>query len=220
VGLGAGPERLVAVALPRSAEMVAAVLAVAKAGAAYLPVDPGYPADRIAFMLDDGAPGLLVSDRATSAGLPDAAGRAVVILDDSRVAAAVAGQPDGALADQERLAPLRLAHPAYVIYTSGSTGRPKGVVVQHGSVTSLLCWAAARFGGGNWRECSPRPRSASTCRSSRCREPSTPTEKIVCELFAEILGQSGSGSMTASSTWAGTHCSPPYSSHGWKSSSA
>jgi non-ribosomal peptide synthetase component F len=111
VGLGAGPERLVAVAvaLPRSAEMVAAVLAVAKAGAAYLPVDPGYPADRIAFMLDDGAPGLLVSDRATSAGLPDAAGLAVVILDDSRVAAAVAGQPDGALADQERLAPLRLA---------------------------------------------------------------------------------------------------------------
>jgi amino acid adenylation domain-containing protein len=148
IALGAGPEGLVAVALPRSLEMVAAVLAVAKAGAAYLPVDPAYPADRIAFMLTDAAPGLLISDRATSGRLPDVPGVATLSLDDPLVAAALAGQPDSAVTDQDRIAPLRLAHPAYVIYTSGSTGRPKGVVVQHGSVTSLLCWAAARFSGG------------------------------------------------------------------------
>jgi nonribosomal peptide synthetase DhbF len=137
VGLGAGPERLVAVALPRSLEMVAAVLAVVKAGAAYLPVDPGYPADRIGFMLADAAPGLVISDRVTSARLPDAAGVAVVILDDPGVAAAVAGLPGGEVTDRERTSPLLLAHPAYVIYTSGSTGRPKGVVVSHLGLASL-----------------------------------------------------------------------------------
>jgi nonribosomal peptide synthetase DhbF len=137
VGLGAGPEQLVAVALPRSPDMVAAVLAVAKAGAAYLPVDPQYPADRIEFMLADAAPGLLVSDRATSARLPDTAGVAVVELDDPRVTAAVARLEGGGLGDTDRLAPLRPAHPAYVIYTSGSTGRPKGVVVSHQGLASL-----------------------------------------------------------------------------------
>ena len=137
IGLGAGPERLVAVALPRSLEMVPAVLAVAKAGAAYLPVDPAYPADRIAFMLTDAAPGLLIGDRATSARLPAAAGVPVINLDDPQLAAVVARQPDGAVTDQERITPLLLPHPAYVIYTSGSTGRPKGVVVSHQGLASL-----------------------------------------------------------------------------------
>jgi nonribosomal peptide synthetase DhbF len=135
VGLGAGPEGLVAVALPRSLEMVAAVLAVAKAGAAYLPIDPGYPADRIAFMLTDAAPVAVLTTQQAGAHLP-APGR-LVILDDPQVAAVVAGQPGGPVTDQERIAALRPAHPAYVIYTSGSTGRPKGVVVSHQGLASL-----------------------------------------------------------------------------------
>jgi amino acid adenylation domain-containing protein len=148
IGLGAGPERVVAVALPRSLEMVAAVLAVAKTGAAYLPIDPGYPPHRIAFMLDDAAPGLLISDRATSAGLPEAAGVTVIELDDPRVGTAVAASADSAVGDADRLAPLRPAHPAYVIYTSGSTGQPKGVVVSHTGLASLSGFAIDAFGIG------------------------------------------------------------------------
>ena len=110
IGAGAGPERLVAVALPRSLEMVA-VLAVVKAGAAYLPIDPGYPTDRIEFMLADAAPALLISDRATSAGLPDVAGVVVVNLDDARVGAQVEAQSGEGVTDDERIAALRLAHP-------------------------------------------------------------------------------------------------------------
>ena len=148
VGLGAGPERLVAVALPRSLEMVAAVLAVSKAGAAYLPVDPGYPADRIEFMLADAAPELLISDRATSAGLPAVAGVPVVNLDDPQLTAAVAGLAGSRLGDADRLAPLRPTHQAYVIYTSGSTGRPKGVVVSHQGLASLSAFLVETFAIG------------------------------------------------------------------------
>ena len=148
VGLGVGPERLVAVALPRSLEMLAAVLAVSKAGAAYLPIDPWYPADRIAFMLTDAGPGLLITDRATSAWLPEAADLAVLDLDDAAVTAAVADQPGGAVTDEDRIAPLLPAHPAYVIYTSGSTGRPKGVVVGHEGLASLSASLIHTFGIG------------------------------------------------------------------------
>ena len=144
VGLGAGPERLVAVALPRSLEMVAAVLAVSKAGAAYLPVDPGYPADRIEFMLADAAPVAVLTTRQAGTQLPDQGLR--VILDDPQVAAAVAGQPSGAVTDQDRIAPLLPAHPAYVVYTSGSTGRPKGVVVSHQGLASLSAFLVETMG--------------------------------------------------------------------------
>ena len=129
IGLGAAPERLVAVALPRSLDMVAAVLAVVKAGAAYLPIDPSYPTDRIAYMLTDAAPVATLTTRHTGADLP--AHDTQVHLDDPDLAAAIAQLDDGGIHDAERLAPLRIAHPAYTIYTSGSTGRPKGVVVSH-----------------------------------------------------------------------------------------
>ncbi|WP_177328824.1 non-ribosomal peptide synthetase [Amycolatopsis australiensis] len=148
VELGVGPERLVAVALPRSLRMVAAVLAVAKAGAAYLPIDPGYPADRIGFMLADAAPGLLITDEATSARLPEAPGVAVLDLDDPAVTAAVAGRPAIPVTDADRLAPLLAAHPAYLIYTSGSTGRPKGVVVTHQGLASLSAYLISTFAIG------------------------------------------------------------------------
>ena len=136
--LGAGPERLVAVAMPRSAEMIVALLAVLKAGAAYVPVDPACPADRIGFMLADAAP-VAVLTTTTLAGL-DLPGGIRVVLDDPATMAAVAGLDAGDLS-----IPLALASPAYVIYTSGSTGRPKGVVVEHRNLAGLLCWARAEF---------------------------------------------------------------------------
>ncbi|MFC4852118.1 non-ribosomal peptide synthetase [Actinophytocola glycyrrhizae] len=119
---GAGPGSLVALTLPRGADLVVAILAVLKSGAGYLPVDPAYPADRIAFMLADAAPALTLTR-----SLPE----------PSAV--------DTDLTDADRRAPLRDGHPAYVIYTSGSTGRPKGVVVEHRSVSAYLAYARAAY---------------------------------------------------------------------------
>ncbi|WP_033819361.1 non-ribosomal peptide synthetase, partial [Kitasatospora sp. MBT63] len=141
-GHGVGPETLVALSLPRSADMMVAVLAVLKSGAAYLPVDPGYPADRIAYMLSDAAPVLAVAVRATKAVVADG-GVPLVVLDDPATAALIAAAPDTA---PTRAAELRPEHPAYVIYTSGSTGRPKGVVVEHRNVAALAAWAVAEIG--------------------------------------------------------------------------
>ncbi|MEU8263198.1 amino acid adenylation domain-containing protein [Micromonospora sp. NPDC048999] len=139
---GVGPERFVAVALPRSARLVCWLLAVLKAGGAYVPVDPGYPADRIAFMLADTAPALLLSDTATAAELP-AVELPRLLVDGC--------DPDGFAAapvtDTDRAAPLRLNNPAYVIYTSGSTGRPKGVVIEHRSFTDYLTFAGGDYQG-------------------------------------------------------------------------
>ena len=146
VSLGAGPERLVAVAVPRSAEMIVAVLAVLKAGAAYVPVDPAYPAERIAYMLADARPVAVLTTVAAGQDLPGGTPR--VALDDPAVVAAVSRLAGGDLAAGERPGPAGPSSPAYVIYTSGSTGRPKGVVVEHRSVAGLLCWAGAEFGGG------------------------------------------------------------------------
>jgi amino acid adenylation domain-containing protein len=154
VARGAGPERLVAVAMERSAEMIVAVLGVLKAGAAYLPIDPAYPADRIAFMLADAAPAAILTSRdmvATALGAAsDRAGSGVsgellIMMDDPAVQAAVATLPGTGLSDADRVAPLP-GHPAYVIYTSGSTGRPKGVAVEHRSAAWLASWAASTFG--------------------------------------------------------------------------
>ncbi|MFD8820592.1 AMP-binding protein [Streptomyces sp. NPDC059627] len=132
IARGAGPERLVAVALPRSAELVVAILAVLKTGAAYLAVDPEYPATRIAYMLDDARPVLMVTDSRTRDRLRDGSA-GWLVTDDPKTAGLVAGCPatDPAVA-------IDPAHPAYVIYTSGSTGRPKGVVATHGGLSNLF----------------------------------------------------------------------------------
>jgi non-ribosomal peptide synthetase component F len=100
VSLGAGPERLVAVAMPRSPEMIVAVLAVLKAGAAYVPLDPAYPADRIAFMLADACPVAVLTTVLAGRDLPG--GTTKVALDDPATAAAVSDLADGDLADDER----------------------------------------------------------------------------------------------------------------------
>ncbi|MGD0067932.1 MAG: amino acid adenylation domain-containing protein, partial [Streptosporangiaceae bacterium] len=147
VSLGAGPERLVAVAMDRIAELVVALLAVLKSGAAYLPVDPQYPAERIGYVLGDARAVLVVCDQAT-AGKVRTGDIPRVVVDDEACAAAVAGLSAARLDDRDRLAALVPSHPAYVIYTSGSTGRPKGVVVEHGSVVNLLSWARDEFGAG------------------------------------------------------------------------
>ena len=158
-GLGAGPGRLVAIAMPRSAEMITAVLAVLKSGAAYVPVDPAYPPDRIAYMLDDAAPVAVLTVTDVAGTLP---GRTpAVVVDDPATVAAVAeldssdpaGLGGGYLAGLGELGVPVAAGPrdvAYVIYTSGSTGRPKGVVVEHAGVVSLACWAASAFGAGEF----------------------------------------------------------------------
>ena len=141
-GAGAGPERVVAVAVERSAVMVAAVLAVLKAGAAYLPVDVSYPAERIAFMLADARPALVVSTADVAGRLPSG-GPPQVLADDSALIDAAGARPADAPGGAGRVRP---GHPAYVIYTSGSTGTPKGVVVTQGSVVNLAAWAAAELG--------------------------------------------------------------------------
>ncbi|MFH9353436.1 amino acid adenylation domain-containing protein [Kitasatospora sp. NPDC017646] len=129
---GVGPERLVALALPRSVELVVAVLAVLKAGGAYVPIDPDYPADRIAHTLRDSAPELLLTTATAAARLPDPTVPSL-LLDTPETAAELdrtaAGAPAPALGPD---------HPAYVIYTSGSTGRPKGVVIPHANVARLF----------------------------------------------------------------------------------
>ncbi|MGW3465897.1 non-ribosomal peptide synthetase, partial [Streptomyces olivaceoviridis] len=137
---GAGPETLVALCLPRTADLVPVLWAVLASGAGYLPVDPGYPAERVRLMLDDARPALVLATRETAAALP--ADRAPLLLEDCADPAV----PDTDVTDTDRPRPLLPDHPAYVIYTSGSTGRPKGVVVTHRTVAALAAWTKERFG--------------------------------------------------------------------------
>ncbi|MPY84534.1 MAG: amino acid adenylation domain-containing protein [Actinophytocola sp.] len=133
---GAAPERVVALALPRSVEMVVALFAVLRTGAAYLPLDLDHPADRLRAMIDDTGPLCVLSD--SSVSLADDA----ICLDTADVRARLSALPDGPIDDAERPAfardlPHRLEHPAYVIYTSGSTGKPKGVVTPYRGLTNM-----------------------------------------------------------------------------------
>ncbi|GAB7185303.1 amino acid adenylation domain-containing protein [Kitasatospora sp. Ki12] len=129
---GVGPESVVALALPRSAETVVAILAVLKAGGAYLPLDAEYPADRTADTLAQAGPALVLTDGRWP--LPE-------VLDGHPVLDLAEG---GAFAETDPAPRSSAEDAAYVIFTSGSTGRPKGVVVQHGSIAALL--AAHRTG--------------------------------------------------------------------------
>ncbi|WP_448322154.1 non-ribosomal peptide synthetase, partial [Streptomyces sp. CO7] len=146
IAQGVGPEQFVALALPRTAQTMVALLAVLKAGAAYLPVDPAYPADRIAYLLQDAAPALVLTVEETERTLPDGSRTPRLVLDDPEVVAAVDRRPATDPTDRDRGAVLHPSHPAYVIYTSGSTGRPKGVVVTHANVANLAAWARDEFG--------------------------------------------------------------------------
>ncbi|OZF39998.1 hypothetical protein CH296_01470 [Rhodococcus sp. 14-2496-1d] len=136
---GAGPECVVALAFQRSYLMVLAVWAVAKSGAAHLPVDPTYPEDRIGHMIaDSGAMlGLTTSAHsdALSAGHPSLPWSS---LDDDEFVAEVRTRSAEPVTDADRLRPVTFQNPAYVIYTSGSTGKPKGVVVTHAGLGGVL----------------------------------------------------------------------------------
>ncbi|MFH9045044.1 amino acid adenylation domain-containing protein, partial [Streptomyces sp. NPDC017966] len=150
IAQGVGPEQLVALALPRTEEMIVALLAVLKAGAGYLPVDPDYPTDRIAYLLQDARPALVLSSTGTAAVLDavqvDADAR--LVLDDPAVVDLLGTQPDAPVTDADRTCALSPLHPAYVIYTSGSTGRPKGVTIPHQNVVRLFRTTESWFGFG------------------------------------------------------------------------
>ncbi|MFB4300561.1 amino acid adenylation domain-containing protein [Actinomadura sp. NTSP31] len=142
---GARPEGLVAVALPRSAELITTLLAILAAGAAYLPIDTDLPRRRVQFVIDDARPGLAVTTRAAEGVLPDTLPR--IRLDDPDVLALLEAAPSGEVTDADRRAPLLAAHPAYVVHTSGSTGRPKGVTVTHAGLVNYVARAAAEYEG-------------------------------------------------------------------------
>ena len=127
---GVGPGTLVGIFMDRSAEMVVAALAVMKAGGAYTPLDPEYPADRIAFMIEDSKAAAIVTHERVRGRLPKS--DAVIVSIDGD-AAAIKQQEDSAPDSGASSGDL-----AYVIYTSGSTGRPKGVMVEHRNVVSFF----------------------------------------------------------------------------------
>jgi amino acid adenylation domain-containing protein len=140
---GAGPETVVAVLLDRGVDLVVALLAVLKSGAAYLPVVPGLPQDRIGFMLAEANATAVITSNAHRSALP--AAMATLLFDDPRLRAEPAGVSAAALTAAETGGPLRGANPAYVMYTSGSTGTPKGVVSTHSGLTNRLAWMQDRF---------------------------------------------------------------------------
>src|SRR5690606_1981933 len=140
---GVGPEDFVALALPRDADLVAAALAVLKAGAGYQPIDPAYPADRIAYMLEDAAPACVI----TTSGEDLPPGTPRVELDTL----SLDGFSGEDVTDADRVRPLHPGNPAYIIYTSGSTGRPKGVVISHQNVVDFCAESMASYGPGRMR---------------------------------------------------------------------
>ena len=149
IGLGVGPDAVVGIALPRSFEMVIALVGVLKAGGAYLPLDPEYPEDRLRYMLGDSGADVVISrsdvlERLGLGGIDTNTLRRldtytdgsvipthILCVDDAGLSAALADQETTRISNAERVAPLRPDHLAYVIYTSGSTGRPKGVGNTH-----------------------------------------------------------------------------------------
>ncbi|HEX9936892.1 MAG TPA: amino acid adenylation domain-containing protein, partial [Longimicrobium sp.] len=132
-GLGAAPDVRVGICVERGTEMVVAVLATLKAGAAYVPLDPEYPEERLSYMLRDSAPVVLLTQRSLSQRF-DGSGVPIEVLDGD--AAAWSGRPDS----NPRRGALTPENLAYVIYTSGSTGQPKGVMNGHRGVINLLAW--------------------------------------------------------------------------------
>lgn len=137
---GVGPNQLVALCLERSVEMLIGILAILKAGGAYVPLDPSNPADRLAYVLKDAAPRVLLTKGGLKAGLPKSQSQMILLDDDwSEIAQLEQGNLDS---EVMRLNPYHLA---YVIYTSGTTGNPKGVMVEHRNVVNYAAHAIRNF---------------------------------------------------------------------------
>ncbi|QOV99885.1 non-ribosomal peptide synthetase [Rhodococcus pyridinivorans] len=134
---GVAPETRVALVLPRTADTIAAMLAVLASGGAYVALEPRTPTERLATILGTAEPAVVLTTRELASSLP-AVDAPVLALDDETLAARVAGYDDAPLTDADRLAPLRADHPAYVVYTSGSTGTPKAVLALHRGLTALF----------------------------------------------------------------------------------
>ncbi len=128
--LGAGAESLIGICVERSLDMAVSILGILKSGAAYLPLDPEYPQERLSFMLDDARPSLVLTKSKLADLVSGKAARAVLLDDD---AARISEQSETNLIDAPRPDDL-----AYVIYTSGSTGKPKGVMITHGNLANYL----------------------------------------------------------------------------------
>ena len=136
--LGVGPERLVGISVERSADMIIGLLGILKAGGAFLPLDPGYPEARLAFMLDDAEPIVLLTQQRVRAKLPSASAQ-IMCLDGSEVRA-LALEPENNPDGDGGVDSL-----AYVMYTSGSTGEPKGVMIPHRGLVNYLSWAIQAY---------------------------------------------------------------------------
>ncbi|MBY0599262.1 amino acid adenylation domain-containing protein [Bacillus bingmayongensis] len=132
---GVGPEQMVALAMPRSLDMVISLLAVLKAGAGYLPLDPDYPTDRISFMLSDAKPVCMITNTKVTIESEEIE---AIVVDDPKTMDTLNKYGEENIENVERIQPLSPLHIAYVIYTSGSTGRPKGVMIPHQNVVRLL----------------------------------------------------------------------------------
>jgi amino acid adenylation domain-containing protein len=134
---GVGPNVVVAIYLSRSPAMIVAALGVLKAGGAYLPLDPSYPAERLAFMLKDAKARVLVTGPSMVSNFPDRPERTIILDPEGRFEDGHTGNP-GAVRTQPD-------HLVYVIYTSGSTGQPKGVELTHGGLLNLVQWHHRAF---------------------------------------------------------------------------
>ncbi len=134
---GARPEILVGVAMNRNIELVITLLAVMKTGAAYLPIDPRYPLERVAFMLEDAEAAMIVTEQSLVDKIPEGAAALIVLDAEQDRVAPFDGERVASLAAPENL--------AYVIYTSGSTGKPKGAAIEHRSAVELIGWSRSVF---------------------------------------------------------------------------
>ncbi|HEX8087723.1 MAG TPA: condensation domain-containing protein, partial [Blastocatellia bacterium] len=137
---GVGPEVLVAICMERTPDLIVGLLAILKAGGAYVPLDPAYPEERLAMMLADARPALVLAHGRTVNNLPTSAA-ALVCMDSER------SRIEERSKDNPRV-PVAPRNLAYMIYTSGSTGNPKGVMVEHQSVVNYIRFAAAEFAIG------------------------------------------------------------------------
>lgn len=145
---GVAPETRVALVLPRIPDMVVSLLAVITVGAAYVPVDPRHPADRIDHYLTDSAPAVVLTTRAIAAGLESDGVRPqgrLIGLDDPAVGERLAGLSPDPISAGELPMPLQPDHGAYVIYTSASTGKPKGVLGTAAGLSNRMAWATDRW---------------------------------------------------------------------------